>query len=106
MIAGLHSVAFGILIVISAMLLVVAAIFIWAVFVRKRGRRHRSNRHHWHAPKLSHEEVDKDPSKGKGIFKFAKQRKRRRKERRNPTLAETGGLPSMRAGEAETPPAS
>lgn len=66
--------------VLGVLLLVVA----WAVFVRKpgRGRRRERGRLTSAAP----------PVESGGHSR----RRRRRSERRNPTLAETGGLPPLR----------
>jgi hypothetical protein len=88
---------------IVSLFLVVAAVFVWAAFIRKPGRKE-DRHHHWNSPKPAPVAAGKDLKEGKGPFGWGKRRKRRRKERRNPTLAETGGLPAMRADEPERPP--
>ena len=86
------------LFVIGAMAAVTLAVLLWATFIRKR-RRHRKY-------KYPHASENKDRQKlapeavTPEIKKDSKPRRRRRSrrsaERRNPTLAETGGLPPVR----------
>ena len=89
------------LVVFGALVLVILAVVLWAIYFRKPPKRHH---HHYHR-KRSHGSVD---SNGTEILddslspKHQKKRKRRREHRpRNPTLAETGGLPPIRT---EGPP--
>ena len=82
------------LLIFSALVLVILLVVIWAVYFRKPPRR-RHHHHHSHAstrePKLSETEQDALSRKPR------KWRRRRREHRpRNPTLAETGGLPPVR----------
>jgi hypothetical protein len=88
--------------------LVTLAIFIWAAFFRKPGRR-KSRRHHRHHRELP--AVENSPAGQSGNLEAAPRsrhhhhRRRRRREHRprNPTAAETGGLPPVRSGPAEPP---
>lgn len=86
---------------LDAMLLVVSILFLWAAYLRKPSRRHLHShpRHHWRNPKpaSTHEPEEKHAG---GFFGKRRQRKRR-KRRLNPTLAETGGLPPVRASDSE-----
>jgi|SRR4051812_29779026 hypothetical protein len=75
------------LLVFGALLLVVTVLFIWAVFIRKRGERRKK----YHYP---------SKTSGEGVIEVhrKKWRKRRKEHRpRNPTLSETGGLPPIRS---------
>jgi len=80
------------LMVLATMVLLISVLLIWAVFLRKRRRRQ-----HYHYPHQANgsSQVAGDPEGGS-----SKHRKRRRRHRdhrpRNPTLAETGGLPPIR----------
>ncbi len=79
------------ILVASAAVLVTLCILAWAVFIRKRGR----TREHQPVPRA---QADKDNT----ASKRRKWRRRRRDHRpRNPTLAETGGLPPAKT---EVPP--
>jgi hypothetical protein len=87
------------LIIFGAIALVTLLLLLWAVFLRKRGRRHHSHHHsHEHpsrpaeVPAVNNEE---------GAARPGKRRWRRRRHSRNPTLAETRGLPPVRQ---ESPP--
>lgn len=87
-------------IVLGAVLFVALCIFIWAVFFRRRGRKHRHSRRSSTAvPATEVEALPTDEHKSHG-------HRRRRKSRSsnlplNPTLAETRGLPPVRK---EAPP--
>ena len=96
------------LIIISgAVLLVVLALLFWAIFIRPP-RRQRSP---YHGGRKSERGLLLTDSEKKSHrtrhrwFGFGKRRKhRRRRERpRNPTLAETGGLPPIRTDEPTDP---
>jgi hypothetical protein len=86
-----------ILLIIGIAFVLSAALFIWAAFWRKRRRA--SSRHHGNA----HPGGESLPAEHK------RHRRRRRKSShpdkrpRNPTLAETGGLPPPRPEDAVTP---
>lgn len=88
------------LIVIGAIFSVITLVFIWAAFIRKRRRRRKHHhRHHRSFAKTAAEGVSE-------IRRQVQERQRRRRTRqrqRNPTLAETGGLPPARADEPAPP---
>lgn len=85
-------------IVCAAAMVVTVPVVIWAAFFRKR--RHRSHRHH--PPPGTHpggEPALPEASPGRVKANWINSRKRRKKRehrRRNPTLAQTGGLPPIR----------
>jgi hypothetical protein len=89
--------------VLGAVALVTLLLFLWAVYVRKKPHRH-SHHHHHHSPdpeEASASSIDSD-SEVSGERRYRRKRRRRREHRpRNPTLAETGGLPPLRT---EHPP--
>ena len=86
---------------VPALLFVIGAVFAWAIMIRKPGRRHPHHHHphHWRSPRS-------DPEKkksGRGLLFWRRHRRRRKELPRNPTLAETGGLPSARGTEPNPP---
>lgn len=84
--------------VFAAIGLVTLLVVLWAVYIRKPGRRR--SRHHSH----HHTSVAAQPAGGQGDAhavtpqgrRHRRRRSRRKHRPRNPTLAETGGLPSIR----------
>ena len=81
----------------GVLVVVTLAAFIWATFFRRR-RRHR---HHFHRAGAAPPPVEKHRSWSWRRLLGRKRRHRRRRERRvNPTRAETGGLPPVRADES------
>jgi type VI protein secretion system component VasK len=93
-------------VVVGALALIVVLVLIWAVAIRKPRRRHHHHRHHHHhAPEQRGVNPDADLTEQDGQDeKSAETRRRRRRHEhrpRNPTLAETGGLPPIRS---EKPP--
>jgi hypothetical protein len=87
----------GILILIGTLLLVTLGAFIWAAFFRKRPRRRHYEFHHHNPDRLANR--IKDGWKA-GRFLLRRHRHHRhREQRRNPTLAEAGGLPPVRTEE-------
>jgi hypothetical protein len=89
----------GVLIVFSAIMLVTLLVVGWAVFIRKRRRRRREHHHsRWHSTGSAEASDTSEDEDGSSSSK--KRRRRRRSGRqhrpRNPTLAETGGLPPIR----------
>jgi hypothetical protein len=89
----------GTLPVIAAALGVVALVLLWAVFIRKPNRRR--ERGQLLEKPVERSSGKEDPSN----HKSSRRRRRREKHRpRNPTLAETGGLPPMGAGDSKAPP--
>ena len=95
------------LILLGAVSLVTLLLVIWAAYFRKtpkRGSHYRHHHHHHHSPS---EVASPAPSadeelEANGEKRYRRKRRRRREHRpRNPTLAETGGLPPVRS---ERPP--
>jgi hypothetical protein len=101
-----------VVLVMGAALLVSILALLWAVFLRKKRRHHHRSELHDHSlstpaktqPALAQTGNSGNP--GTSSHAHHKRRRRRRKERpRNPTLAETGGLPPIRSeGPLEPPP--
>lgn len=90
------------LIVIAALLLVALGLLFWAGAIRKRRRRRSApHRPHYSHHSSGHSE-DGDESSHSS---HSRRRHRRRREHRprNPTLAETGGLPPIRTDEPSQP---
>ncbi|HTH47725.1 MAG TPA: hypothetical protein VMB21_09465 [Candidatus Limnocylindria bacterium] len=89
--------------VIGALLALVCLLLAWAVFLRKpQGRRERGR---LIESKSSSHGSHRSASGGESTSKSGRRRRRREKKRpRNPTLAETGGLPPLGAGDSGSPP--
>lgn len=78
------------IIVLGGIIVVAAIVFCWAAFFRKRPRQSSS----WHT----------HHSSGGGHHNHHHHKRRRRRHQelpRNPTLAETGGLPARRSDDAD-----
>ena len=78
-------------------------LLIWAAFIRRKRRRHHSHHHHHHDAKPA-EAATVAPNEEEPVQPEKRRRRRRSHHRhrpRNPTLAETGGLPPIRS---EDPP--
>ena len=89
------------LLVFGALVLVILISVIWAVYFRKPRRHHRHQQHH-HSSVAAHETEGLETEEGTLSAESRRRRRRRREHRpRNPTLAETGGLPPART---EGPP--
>ena len=92
------------ILIFGAIGLVTLLLLLWAIFLRKR-RRHRREHHHAHRHSSTPAEVLEAPKDEGAPSPPQKRRHRRRSSRRdrsrNPTLAETGGLPPIRP---EDPP--
>lgn len=86
-------------IVLGAVALVSVALLVWAAFFRNR-RRHHSHHHHHHHHDASAESLtpgtDGAPASDSPEPRRRRRRRRREHRPRNPTLAETGGLPPIR----------
>ncbi|MGO8675267.1 MAG: hypothetical protein ACLQVX_05295 [Limisphaerales bacterium] len=107
--AGAH---LDILVVVGALGLIVLLVLIWAVAIRKPHRRHHHHDHrdhHHHHHHRDHQESDPstvnpvagfDEQEGDGETPGEPRRRHRHRDHRprNPTLAETGGLPPIRGG--------
>ena len=86
------------ILIFGTLTLVTVIMIVWAVYIRKR-RRHHSHHYEYPAPGAANGAPGESSSS-----KRRKWRRRRRDHRpRNPTLAETGGLPPARS---EEPPGS
>jgi hypothetical protein len=94
------------LIIFGALGIVAVAVAAWAAFVRKPRRRHHRHHHgHHHSPEPAPETVAEDSGEEPGVPRRRRWRRPRRDHRpRNPTLSETGGLPPVRAGDADIQP--
>ena len=89
------------LILLTAIALITVPVLVWAVFFRKTRRRehghHHSHHHSYDSAEPAAEDAEGD---SKALHRRRKWRRPRRQHRlRNPTLAETGGLPPVRTGE-------
>jgi FtsZ-interacting cell division protein ZipA len=99
-----------ILIILGAVALVTLLALFWAVAFRSRKRRHHSHHHH-HRHHHSHDHTEESSapvSEEETVSEPTSRRKRRRHRRRehrprNPTLAETGGLPPLRSAPPPEP---
>jgi FtsZ-interacting cell division protein ZipA len=94
------------LILLGAVSIVTLIVVIWAACFRKKPR-HRSRAHHY-SPAQERAELETDSeadsAEGDGGRRYRRKRRRRREHRpRNPTLAETGGLPPVRADRPADP---
>jgi hypothetical protein len=89
----------GILLVFGSIGLVTLLALIWATFFRKLGRRRRK-RHHAYQQSSNPAEVPATPrvedAPSLPETRHHRRRSGRRRRSRNPTLAETGGLPPVR----------
>ena len=87
----------GVLILIGALLLLAVGLFVWAALVRKR--RHRPHYTYPHHDSAEAETKREEHHESGGFFLGKRHRRRRHRYRRNPTLAEAGGLPPIRSDE-------
>ena len=94
--------------VFGALCLVTLLLILWALFIRKKRRRRRKHHHSHHRSSQTAEALEApkdDPLPAAPEQRRRSRRSRRRHRPRNPTLAETGGLPPLRP-EDPFPPAS
>jgi FtsZ-interacting cell division protein ZipA len=90
-------------IVIGAVLLVAVGLLLWASVAYKR-RRRRSSSHRQHHEQKSAGKASADSAETRQTSHSRRRRRRREHRPRNPTLAETGGLPPVRTeGPPRTP---
>jgi hypothetical protein len=98
------------LIVLGAIAVAIILGLMWAIIVKPSRKRHHSHHHHHHDrpqqfgkdPLIVDEEDEEDEDEDGDEPRKKRRRRRRREHRpRNPTLAETGGLPPVRT---EDPP--
>jgi hypothetical protein len=98
-----HSATFDAIAILGAIVLVTLVVFGWAVY--SNSHHHRRHSHHHRskpAPGVVSEEAH-----GKKTFWHPRRHDHRQREQlpRNPTLAETGGLPPVRHEKPPPPPA-
>jgi hypothetical protein len=96
--------SFELFIVLGALTAVTLLVFLWAGFFRKRRRQHA--RHHGQHHDARPAAASAPPGASEPALMESRSRRKRRRRRRahrprNPTLAETGGLPPIRS---EQPP--
>ena len=94
------------LMIFGAIALVTVLVLVWAAFLRKKRRRRRAHHHSHHESSNSAQTVEapEEPEELPPPEERRRSRRSRRRHRpRNPTLAETGGLPPIRP---ESPPES
>ena len=88
-------------IIFGAIGLVTVLVLLWAMFLRRKRRRRREH-HHAHRHSSGPAEVPESSKDESALAPPEKRRHRRRSGHRhlprNPTLAETGGLPPIRPG--------
>jgi len=92
----------GMMPVLIAIFVIVAALVVWAVFIRKSPRRRERGRIVAANPKASESEDEDGDADGDGSHR-RRRRRRSRSRHRNPTLADTGGLPPLGAGDSKPP---
>ena len=95
------------LIILGALLFVTGIILVWVLVIRKQRRRKSSSSDRRHRRRKSSGPRAADGIKEIKQLVRERQRHRRREHRpRNPTLAETGGLPPSRSDRESGPPAA
>jgi ABC-type nickel/cobalt efflux system permease component RcnA len=101
----LSPLAYEFLLFFGAVVLVTLLALIWAAFLRRKRRRQHSH-HHEHRHSSPSMETSMDANDADAPARPEKRRRRRhgRQHRpRNPTLAETGGLPPIRPEDPSEP---
>ena len=92
-----------VLLVLGAIITVTSVLLVWARYFRKR-RRHHSHHHHHHHPSTDTSASGTTTAESGQESRRRRRRRRRREHRpRNPTLAETGGLPPARSDTSSEP---
>jgi hypothetical protein len=101
---GVRLVLTDILLILGALIALTSLLVLWAKFVRKERRRHSSSSKPKVLVPVETPEEEEPANAEPGGARRRKFRKRRREHRgRNPTLAETGGLPPVRDQEPMNP---
>ncbi|HLH57485.1 MAG TPA: hypothetical protein VKY92_28150 [Verrucomicrobiae bacterium] len=92
------------LVLLGAVALVTLGLIVWAVYIRKPPRQH-SHRYRYPTgqPTPADANAVSETEDGSGKRYRRKRRRRREHRPRNPTLAETGGLPPLRAEQPQDP---
>lgn len=91
------------LILLGALVLLVALLVVLTVIVRQGKKRHRRHAHS-HRPHFFRRTANSVAELKQMIPEKPRRRRRRDHRPRNPTLAETGGLPPVRSDEPLDPP--
>lgn len=94
-----RSVLGGVMPVLAAAGVIVGAFVLWALYFRKPARRRERGRIVDEPPK----EAD-DFEESSSSSRRRRRRSRSRNRQRNPSLADTGGLPPLGAGDTKNPP--
>jgi type VI protein secretion system component VasK len=90
--------------VLGAIIAVTSVLLIWALYFRKRRRHHSHHHHHHHHSSSESSALGTTPAESGQESRRRRRRRRRREHRpRNPTLAETGGLPPVRSDSPSEP---
>jgi len=86
------------ILVFGALTVVTLIIVVWAAFIRKKPREPSSHQYHRHRPAAQAEAaaVSQEAVEEPGRERRRRRRRRRDHRPRNPTLAETGGLPPIK----------
>jgi len=107
---GVTTVLREVMIVTGAAAIVTLIVVLWAVYFRRRRRHHthHNSHHHHHAQPptedgISHSEITADAPTEEQPRHRRRRRRRREHRPRNPTLAETGGLPPLRSDQPQGP---
>lgn len=90
-----------VLLVLGAIITISSVLLVWAIYFRKR-RRHHSHHHHHSSTDTSASGTTTAES-GQESRRRRRRRRRREHRPRNPTLAETGGLPPARSDSPSEP---
>jgi len=91
------------LLVLGVLLLVVMAIIVGVILYRRRKRRH-SKRHRHSGHRHGSHRTGAGMAELKQLVSEKTRHRHRHHRPRNPTLAETGGLPALRSDNAVEPP--
>ncbi|HEV2394629.1 MAG TPA: hypothetical protein VG146_19935 [Verrucomicrobiae bacterium] len=99
-----------ILIILGVLVVLTVLVLIWAAYFRKRDRDHSHHHHHHHRhqedsaePAAASDSPPSEPGEASGRHHRRRRRRRREHRPRNPTLAETGGLPPLRSQNRSEP---
>ena len=87
---------------ISVLVVITLALFLLTYILNRK--RHRGLSRSPHPPSLSQSETGKNVASTQASHRRRKRRRRREHRPRNPTLAETGGLPPVRPEDQPPPP--
>jgi hypothetical protein len=92
------------LIVLAATLPIIALVLFWVLVLRKPGRRHHRDHHEVPATLIRYRQEQQEDAGLLAVFRSSHRRRKRAYRRRNPTLADTGGLPPVRSGDPPSTP--